>query len=299
MGRGIILFGAGASCGSDTCDTPPLMGGLFDELCRYDPANWGAVPDAQALDFRNDFEAAMWRLLQADAPGADVLQRAMASYFFQFRPRPRSLYANLAGRIRNGGWDGALVTLNYERLLELAVRSAGTNLVVNPPQIASGEVELCLPHGCCHLFGQMQVVGNISIGGGIAFDSPGIRAVDDPGGYGQRIQSDRLPPVMSYIEPDKRNRTGVSFIKGQRKRFEALTSSASLIAIIGVSVRPRDAHIWDPLAQTPAKMIYCGGRCGAKEYTNWSKECRADRGDIVLQGCFQDEFETICREVGL
>jgi hypothetical protein len=239
-------------------------------------------------------------LLQADAARADVLQRAMASYFFRFQPGPTNLYVNLAGCIRNGGWDGALVTLNYERLLELALLSAA--IEVHAPGVAnrrSGGMEVCLPHGCCHLFGQVKVGGNINIGGGIVFDSSEIHAVDDPAQHAQRIQSDRLPPVMSYIVPDKQNRTGVSFIKGQRKRFEALASSASSIVVIGLSIRPRDVHIWAPLARTPARIIYCGGPRGAKEYRSWSKESRAGRQDVVLEGYFRDEFDTICREVGL
>lgn len=299
MGRPLILFGAGASHGSDTCGTPPVMRGLSDELCRRQPKEWGALPDALASDFRNNFEAAMRDLLQHDANRADVLQRAMASYFFHFQPHPTNLYVNLADRIRKARWDGVLATLNYERLLELSVRTVGLNVVVGGPK--PDFVELCLPHGCCHLFTQVRVVGNIKSGVDILYDSPGIRAIEDPVEHARELRENNVPPVMSYIEPDKRNKSGVSFIKSQRTCFGALATSASLIAIIGLSAsaRPRDAHIWEPLARTPARIIYCGGPCGAKEYTSWASESRAGRQDLVLEGYFREEFDAICRQVGL
>ncbi|KPJ55450.1 MAG: hypothetical protein AMS16_04255 [Planctomycetes bacterium DG_58] len=226
----------------------------------------------------------------------------MAGYFFHFRPRPTNLYAKLAGRIRETQWDGALVTLNYERLLELALRNAGINLVVNPPRPNAAELELCLPHGCCHLFGHLRAIGNLNFGGNIVFDdAPGSvpRVIENAEKHACELKENKLPPIMCYIEPDKRNRTGVSFISGQRKRFECLAHSASVVGIIGVNVRSRDAHIWGPLADTPARIVYCARASGARHYSVWAEEHRPNRGDTLLLGDFEDEFDTICDAVGL
>ena len=55
----LILFGAGASYGSDTTGTPPLGDQLFEALRASNPDGWGALPSGMAHQFRDDFEAGM------------------------------------------------------------------------------------------------------------------------------------------------------------------------------------------------------------------------------------------------
>ena len=44
MAKYLIIFGAGASYGSDTGGLiPPLGAQLFDELARYNPNGWGSI----------------------------------------------------------------------------------------------------------------------------------------------------------------------------------------------------------------------------------------------------------------
>ena len=343
MPHNLILFGAGASHGSDTCGTPPLMGGLFHELKRFDPGGWGAIGGELARRFgqADEFEPAMNELLKLDYSRAVVLQRAMASYFFWFRPGPENLYARLAGRIRDAPWDGALATLNYERLLKLALEDAGvpfwTDGLSSPDGAAT---ELCYPHGCCDLFcnirteSSTQGAGSTKVnivapkrtiiepgkrrdgseplttlrrqGGGevcfddlVQIDSKGIRRIQDADQHAQELETSTVLPIMCYIEPDKRSQSGVSFIRRQWSRFETLVSSASVVAIIGVNVRCRDAHIWGPLAETPARIVYCAGASAARHYSVWAEEHRPNRGDTLLLGDFEDEFDTICDAVGL
>jgi hypothetical protein len=316
------------------------MNRLFDELCSYGPENWGALSEPRATAFRGDFEAAMVEMLK-EAPGnADVLQRAMASYLFRFEPSETSLYTAFAQRIRDTGWDGAVATLNYERLAELALRKAGVRIVLGPAAMEAGTTELCLPHGACHLFGNVrtessaggqdkravnivsekpviikparrpdrtEVFANIKawdgrpihFGGQQRTDSEEIRVIHDPNVHAQELRTSELPPIMCYIEPQKRNRTGVTFIATQRRRFGDLVSSASGVAIVGVRVNERDAHLWGPLARTQARIVYCGGTCGAKQYAQWRENCRKGRNDEVLDGYFGPEFDRICSEVGL
>ncbi len=81
--------------------------------------------------------------------------------------------------------------------------------------------------------------------------------------------------------------------------WKELAQAATTIAVVGVWPRPHDAHIWEPLASTPARIIYCGGPCGAQEYKDWAKRYRSGRKDTVLQGYFLAEFDTICKAVGL
>jgi hypothetical protein len=42
MAKYLIIYGAGASFGSDTTDIPPLGPNLYEALARFNPGGWGA-----------------------------------------------------------------------------------------------------------------------------------------------------------------------------------------------------------------------------------------------------------------
>jgi hypothetical protein len=157
-----ILFGAGASYGSelDTKTCPPVMDKLFTSLAHSFPDVWGKLPAPYPQQFTDNFEEAMaklgedtrdplartaahdYRPVPADLTAP--LQRAMAEYFLQFAPSPGSLYVRLAYRILRKGWLGALITLNYERLLEQALAIAPVPSVC----ILTGDNTTGLPEIC-------------------------------------------------------------------------------------------------------------------------------------------------------
>jgi REP element-mobilizing transposase RayT len=85
----------------------------------------------------------------------------------------------------------------------------------------------------------------------------------------------------------------------QRERYKHLVSKADKIAIIGLRFRPHDTHIWEPIKQTAAKIIYCAGENSGKEFTSLIKENRMDNHTLVLNGYFKDHFDEISRELGL
>jgi len=230
----------------------------------------------------------------------DCLQRAMASYFFQFPLRRGSLYLKLADRIRACEWNGALASINYERLLELSLRNAGLNVVVGGAPEADGGIELCLPHGCCHLFGQVRTTDNIILDSRIRLDSPGIRVIEDPDQHTEELRNSTVPPVMCYFQPDKDTRAGVSFIKAQRQRFKELVAKAEVIGVVGVKVHCRDTHIWDPLRATGARIIYCckKGTKDDNEFRLWSAEA-SRKDDEVLPTCWKKDFDALCSAVGI
>jgi len=295
----IFLFGAGSSYGSDNQNTPPLGRGLFNELQRFNPDAWGTINGNLADEFRRDFEEAM----KSVAPHVLApLQRAMAAYFFEFRPRTSNLYFELARRIAGSrGWSGAACTLNYERLFELSLIGAGVQPFVGQPPAGPAGVELCLPHGCCHIFcdAVKGMASGVSIHGfSVKTDGP-VTVIDDAHQHRARVLQDAFPPVMSYFEPNKRTTAGRSFIEAQRARWRELATSASALVIVGVRVRPHDDHIWGPIACTRARVVYCGGASGAAEYRAWATATRAGRADRILDGYFRGEFAAICAEAGL
>ena len=106
------------------------------------------------------------------------------------------------------------------------------------------------------------------------------------------------PPVMSYFRPNKDTRAGVSFIEAQRQRFAELVRLASRVAVIGVKVRPDDAHIWDPLRDTRARITYCAGKPAGDEFRSWSTGAHR-RDDEVLPCYWEEAFDPLCSAVGI
>jgi hypothetical protein len=297
----VILFGAGASFGSASSNVPPLGVTLFSELQKFNPQGWGRLPDNLSSSFEQDFEKGMTELAQWNSHAMPILQRAMAAYFFNFYPSPSNLYVELGKRIRNTKWKGALATLNYERLLELSLLSTGVQPVVWNTDGQENSIELCLPHGCCHIFCE-SVKGTsqgVSFSGvDVTTDGP-VRVIPNPQEFNSRINEDAFPPVMSYFQPDKATTSGMSFINGQRERWKQLVASAAVIGIIGVRVRSSDSHIWDALQHTKAKLVYCSGVDGGKEFLEWKQHVRPSSSDKAFYGYFKESFDDICAELNI
>lgn len=295
-----MLLGAGASYGSASANVPPIGAGLFKELRRFDPTGWGALDTDLASRFESDFELGMRHLAQVRSHDMPILQRAMAAYFFSYLPSQDSLYIRLAKLIRSSAWQGAIATLNYERLLEISLLRTGLQPVVNAVPTA-GQVELCFPHGCCHLFceGVQASPSGVSFSGvGINFAGPVI-AISDAVRFQSRIYGNAVPPVMSYFEPEKTTSSGAWFIREQRDRWAALASAAATIVIVGVRVRPSDSHIWSAIAESDARVVFCAGNSAGQEFEHWASSVRTGKANRTLFGYFADEFQAICDEVGL
>jgi len=297
----VLLLGAGASFGSDTGGTPPLGPNLFAELSAFNPSGWGRVPAEFAARFRADFETAMTELGNAHPHSVPPLQRAMAAYFFNFLPRKSSLYVELARRIGAAHWSGAVCSLNYERLFELSVVSAGLRPVVGNGTTPGRTVELCLPHGCCHIFcnGARGAAGAVSLAAfSVTTDGP-VVVVPNSQQHRQRIEQDAFPPVMSYFEPSKRTTAGASFIAAQQRRWRELAARSDRVVAVGIQVRAHDGHIWDPVAQCRGTVVYCSGPAAVQQFQIWTRQARPHAQDVILEGYFADEFGSICRELGV
>lgn len=293
----LILLGAGASYGSDSGGTPPLGAGLFAALRQYNPQGWGQIPVDLAGVFEDDFERGMIALSEGMPHSLPPLQRAMAAYFFGFLPRTSNLYVQLGERLKSAAWNGAIATLNYERMLELCLGHVGLQPVVGSPTNAGSTVELLMPHGCCHIFCDTArgVAGAVSFSGMNVQTSGEVRVIGDPNEFRQRIEGDAFPPVMSYFEPRKRTTSGASFIDTQRRRWEELAAGADQIVMVGIRVRPDDEHVWDPISESDASLVYCGGEEGADEFQEWS----GGRDVVALRRYFDDEFEEIMNRLGV
>jgi len=294
--RNIIIFGAGASFGSDSSGTPPLGIDLFDALYKFNPDGWGKIDDKFSKTFHEDFEEGVLSYSERYPHSLPPLQRAMAAFFFNFEPGPKNLYIELADKIKQIEWKGALVSLNYERLLELSLISSGIRPIIGKKAEIDNEIELCLPHGCCHLFCESvrATAREVSFSGQNVSTSGKIKVIDSTNDFNARISNDAFPPVMSYFDHAKRTTSGANFIEGQRKRYSELVIGASKIGIVGLKVRPHDTHIWNFLSKTDAKIIYCSGNSSGKEFKNWADETRSKKENIILHKYFSDAIDNLC-----
>ncbi|OGF30580.1 hypothetical protein A2533_04200 [Candidatus Falkowbacteria bacterium RIFOXYD2_FULL_35_9] len=298
MAKYLIIFGAGASFGSDSNNVPPLGSGLFSALQKFNPNGWGKIDGDLANSFQSDFEATMPKVNSHALP---PLQRVMADYFFRFQPTHNNLYYKLANLIAQKTWDGAFVTLNYERLLEISLLAAKIN-PFDKNTTTEKFIELCLPHGACNLFCESVkgLASAVSFAGLNVQTNGPIIGIRDANTFQQRIQNDAFPPVMSYFEPSKRTTSGANFIESQRKRFAELVEGAEKIAIIGLRVREHDKHIWEPLSKTNAKIIYCAGNSAGDEFKKWSNKNREIKTDLlVLNSYFNEGFEELMKSIDL
>lgn len=304
--KNLIIFGAGASFGAGSAsfgwDTsnpsekvPALGNALFFDLQRFNPEGWGKLSEEFAHEFKADFEKGIKKLSEESSHFLAPLQRAMAAYFFNFRARTNNLYIRLANKIKAASWDGAIVTLNYERLLEQSLCHVEMRPICGSIPEKPEDIELCFPHGCCHIFCDSVQGSSKGVSFGIGVSTAGkISIIANPQDFFARIQKDAFPPVMSYFEPLKRTATGTNFIESQQSRFQALVDGAENIAIIGIQVRPHDKHIWNPLSKTNAKIIYCSGQAGGEVFDDWTTKERNKKNDIILYKYFADAFDEIC-----
>lgn len=162
-------------------------------------------------------------------------------------------------------------------------------------------IELCLPHGCCHIFCESVrgTSGGVSMSGvGVSTNGP-VTVIANPSEFQARITGDAFPPVTSYFEPQKRTTSGVSFISSQRARWTSLVSEGSIIALVGIRVRPNDEHIWNPLVQAKEKLVYCSGARAAQEFEVWKRKFRPDSDDVIIRNYLAESFDQICSEVGI
>ncbi len=299
----IIIFGAGASFGSGEVvpKPPPLGADLFPVLRRLFPGVWGGLSGSQIAELELDFESGMQQVGKENPHALPPLQRAMASFFFDFMPGNDNLYRRMAKRIKGKGWDGALVTLNYERLLEISFAMERFQLFVGNPPNNQPSVELCLPHGCCHIFCESVrgTASSVSFSGiGVNTRGP-VKAVVDRNEFLLRIKHDAFPPVMSYFDPLKSTTSGANFIEAQRDRYNDLVRNAKNISIVGVRVRPHDAHLWSALKETNANIMYCGGKSGVDEFSKWATQERIGKTSTALAGHFADSFEEILKYMSM
>ena len=307
----VLIFGAGASYGSCNERLPPLTKDLINELIEFDPTGWGYIPSEYQKLFYEDFEKGFFQFTKKFPDTLGPLQRAMACYFFTFTPNQTNLFMELARRIRERNWQNPVVTLNYDRFLESSLLA--NNIKPIPPGINSKLREddfilpVCYPHGCCNLFYRSErinfksgpidfkIIKNTEFFHSATISGSDVYFSNNLNEFQEKIMKTSFPPIMSYVVPTKSTNVGKEFLKLQQEKFKLIIEEASKIGIVGLRIRPYDKHIWNPLAKTNAKIIYCSGTTSTIEYKKWASLNRKSwKEDVILNFNWVDCFNEFC-----
>lgn len=319
----VFFFGAGASYGSDMShlykrgELPPLGKDLFEELMKTpDLKHWHLLPK-EVLDLfqSRPFEEAMNELYasKSGATGSFGLDLELSLFFSKYRPYPSNLYWKLAKRIarrlKGGAWTSAVITLNYERLLEESFMRNAVFTVVKgitfyddplPPLRDNQLFEICYPHGGCQFFmsqsffeGEGEVVFgdearmNGNVGANHILNQSNIIIV---------CRSRQIPLICRY-QSSKRPSIKNYFVDTQKSRCQELILNAKKITIIGVQcLFPGDSHFWEPLGLTKGFIIYVEpGEASQERFREWGRAHHKIEGEHyrIISKTFKDAFESI------
>ena len=269
----LIIFGAGASYGSDpNNNTPPLGKNLFDALEIFDPVTWGSLNLTWKEKFREDFEPAMKELIDSGLFAAPF-QWAMAEYCFtQFKACESNYCINILKAIDPKLKEFTLASLNYDLLIQQSVLIVNIRIKIGSPVDNENQIRLILPHGSSMIYCE-----GVRGGQGVSF-TRGVSTGGKPklfrdyNHFVQEKTTNVFPPVMSYFEPNKFTVSCANFVKQERDVFKETVLNANKIAIIGMKIHRIDKHIWEPLAETNAEILYVSGQNAKKEFQKWAKE---------------------------
>ena len=298
--KNIILFGAGASFGSEPSKMPPLGAQLFDELVREYPDHWGSIFTKYCTVFKENFELGMERLLDEIPQLVPELHRKMALYLSSFSPSQFSLYLRFAQRFQQNPKQLTIATLNYDMLLPLALKKVNLNLSLFLKSPDS--IELILPHGSCNLmcssvYAKSDQVKFAANSVSVNSDVGQIHFLTDPDQVRSRITDNAIPPIMSYFEKNKNSTAGQTYLLQSRLRLAELIENAVRIIIIGVKIREHDEHIWNPIKNAHRKLIYCSGLAEIGEFESFVSNNRSSRENKFLNGFWSEKFDEVFNEL--
>ncbi len=154
-----------------------------------------------------------------------------------------------------------------------------------------------------HFFVKGLSVSTMDVANGLGWGGRAdgsLSSITDPDEIKAELGKGNLPSI-SFIDPDKLTFVGTTFIFNRQWRYKQLVCSAKSIAIIGVhGATPDylDRHIWQPLAETKAKLIYCS--LDTDGFEAWRAVNRPlGNDDVSLRGSFETKYEEIMRLVNV
>jgi hypothetical protein len=290
----LFLFGAGASHGSGPCapKMPPLGGRVFEELQELggEAAN---VDDDLAAVFSRDFEKGMDHFYRDRKTRVSALLREMAAYFAQFEPLSGNFYVELLTTLKKARRKATFATLNYDVILELAVRASGLRTAYHGFPVPPDNVPILKIHGSCNFWPDPAAVQfrGIVFDAAPGCDGPILEAPMRIARSSAEIlrwceHEDSIAPALALYARSKSVLYCPMFIEKQRSDWLTAVARATAVYVIGVRVHTSDHHVWDPLATTRAPIYYVGRQRDA--FIDWASRRRvAKRKSYVLAESFE------------
>lgn len=293
----LFLFGAGASFGAEDVypKVPPLGKDLFRELDQAFPSTWGSLPYTLKSLFSPDFENGMNALWNSGSHKIPALMQHMAIFFSQFRLflRKKDAYSVLFDNICRLGKQVTFSTLNYDCLFEIAVSMAGKPISYFEDETAGSAITIWKLHGSCNFLpdGGVGASRGVSFTPGVGFET-GIKAVNLDKVPEYCLGNTGLYPVMSIYAQGKPVQIAATKIKAIQEEWSNAVHSAETIAIIGVNPHPPDGHIWNPLSETKANILFCGDE---KTFSSWSSEYRVGKDSSFIGNHFNSSIDAFIK----
>ena len=187
--------------------------------------------------------------------------RGMGAYFSRFTPGARNGYVRLFRWLKIEGAQFAVASLNYENLIEHALCRNGYALNGDGASEPSATKTILKPHGSCGFLSHAPGVTmrnvrsentktDMQISTRVELDREKLRQwYEDP-------ENESLAPVMSYYAPGKHTRTNTGYVDTHRDFWRRAVGESDVCCIVGVRCNPADAHIWEPIAAAPCRLIF-------------------------------------------
>lgn len=328
-----FLLGAGASKASQTqCEAadvsptgPQLLASLAESEDNRISRVWGPIRQ-EVLNSNIDpgnFEQVVESLKDGHFDAAispswrNRAFAAVAQFFSRFTDREGSVYDELCARMARKGWTGAVFTLNYDTLFLQAANRRGLSFY-NPrivtqlgrnthdPNLSGRQQEdngryLYYPHGTSNLF-EPSLYRSASPGqqineGALLNTSDSTYAIEVKTSLAP-IFSD-FPRLMAYYDNEKSVPFPTRFPKAEQMTLAQHLDErvkGDVVVILGCSApesNNHDNHIWGPIKNTKAKLIYCSGESQASRFRAWLHEQRQGMHHVVCPYRIQNRIGDI------
>lgn len=290
----VFLFGAGASHGAGGIipEKPPLGSALFSELARIHSGSWGSLPGPMKAMFGDNFEKGMAEVYQQAGVAIPQLMREMAIYFAQFRPVTSDcLYRRLVRDLKGSRMAQRSIfsTLNYECALEFSLNAEGETISYFEQEPVKSWPTWKL-HGSCNFFSkELQASPGVFFGTGVIVEG-GIQAlpsIDDV--LRHCLVETALAPVMNLYMQGKPLAVSPSVIRQIQAWWTQAILSASKVVVVGVYPNMEDDHLWKPLSETQAQLLFIGAE---KAFQDWLAAHRQNHS-LYLGSRFSDSYDKL------
>lgn len=292
-------MGAGASFGSGECKPypPPLGYELFSELQKTGGI-FATIEEPLSSIFK-DFEAGMYQFRLTRNADVACFLREMSSYFTKFSPGPNNFYRQLISILKKTKRKTVFVTANYEMLIELAAMEEGYNTSYVGEPISNASINILKIHGSCNFLPDSSIsFSNIKfempVNSNLSILNAGVRPVSPREALKYCEKETSLAPAIALYAKGKQVLVCPGFVDSQQKAWLTQAEKAKRIFIIGLSVNPEDAHIWDALESSKASLYYVGR--DTEIFLKWKSD-KGRKGAYAIAKTFEEAIPKIERHL--